>query len=139
MRHSIIASAPGRVCLAGEDIDWISGPAILGAIGLRIRVSVKSLSRNVDFVELTSGDPFNLKRRVLLRSIGQYEGHPLDCLQAAIRVLSKWGITPTPVRIDVDSDLPARVGLASSAAVAVASVAALSRFYELELSLSEIC
>jgi galactokinase len=41
MSREIIASAPGRVCFAGEDIDWISGPSILCAIDLKTNVLVK--------------------------------------------------------------------------------------------------
>jgi mevalonate kinase len=139
MHRTIKASAPGRVCFAGEDIDWISGPAILGAIGLRIEVTVANLPPDCDLIELESGTPFSVKRRISLKSLGCYQGHPLDYVEAAIKVLSAWGAQITPVRVSVSSSLPASVGLSSSAALAVASLAALAKLFRLNLSDIEVC
>lgn len=139
MYHSVTASAPGRVCFAGEDIDWISGPAILGAINLRLKVTVTSLPKDCDYILLKSDNPFNVQRRVPLLSVGQYKRHVMDYVEAAVKVLIKRGIKITPIEIGVSSNLPARAGLSSSAAVSIASISALAKFYGIPLSNHEIC
>ncbi|MFY9622602.1 MAG: hypothetical protein WAQ99_22485 [Pyrinomonadaceae bacterium] len=63
----------------------------------------------------------------------------MDYLQAAVNVIRKQGISITPIRIEVDSNLPPRAGLASSAAVTVAAVGALAQFYRLDLPVDRIC
>jgi galactokinase len=35
MSREIMATAPGRICLAGEDIDWTTGPSVLCAVDLK--------------------------------------------------------------------------------------------------------
>jgi len=138
MRNYAEASAPGRICIAGEDIDWISGPSILCAVNLRTRVSVQSKNSDVDIITFQTGEPFNFIENVLLEHIGAYSGGVLDYVHASLRVITKLGITPRPMTIKVESELPARAGLGSSAAVCVASLAALSEFYELNLSDEQI-
>lgn len=139
MYGSVTASAPGRVCFAGEDIDWISGPAILGAINLRLQVTVTPLPSHCDFILLKSGNPFYVERRVSLSKLGQYKKHVMDYVEAAVKVLINCGVKITPIQINVSSDLPPRSGLSSSAAVSVASISALAKFYELSLSDYEVC
>lgn len=139
MYKLVTASAPGRVCFAGEDIDWISGPAILGAVNLRLTVTVTHLPKDCDFILLTSGNPFYVQRRVSLSNIGQYKRHVMDYVEAAVKVLIDYGVKITPVHIKVSSDLPPRAGLSSSAAISVASINALSKFHELSLSNYDIC
>lgn len=139
MHRLVTASAPGRVCFAGEDIDWISGPAVLGAIDLRIRVTVEPLPLDAGLIVIKSSAPFNVERRLLPTNIGQYNGHPLDYVEAAIKVISEAGIIITPIKIAITSVLPAQAGLSSSGAISVASIAALAKFYGLELTDFEIC
>lgn len=139
MNTRITASAPGRVCFAGEDIDWISGPSILGAIDLRLAVTVLELPADNDFIVLTSSEPFNVERRIRLAEIQQYDGHIMDYVQAALKVVLDQGVKPVPLKISVSSSLPARAGLGSSAAVSIASIAALAEFYGLTVSPLEAC
>src|SRR5439155_11369212 len=87
LNRRVIASAPGRVCLAGEDIDWISGPAILCAINLRVSATVVALPAATDALILSSADPFFVERRVPLAEIGRYQHHPMDYVHAAVRTL----------------------------------------------------
>lgn len=133
------ASAPGRVCLAGEDIDWISGPAIVCAISLRVTVTVAELPQSYDHVLLRSSSPLNTQRSVSLADVGKYNQHPLDYVQAALQVVSRQGVNLRPLVIDVSSSLPAAAGLSSSAAVSLASVAALSDYFGLRMSTEDLC
>lgn len=139
MYSCVIASSPGRVCFAGEDIDWISGPSILCAIDLRVWVKVTPLPPNYDFIILKSGYPFDIEYLIPLTDIGNYKKHVMDYVHAAVKIIRDTGIIITPLKISVSSQLPARAGLSSSAAVSVATIAALSKFFNLKLSTYEIC
>lgn len=136
---NIIASSPGRVCFAGEDIDWISGPYILCAVDLRVNVKITPLPHNCDFILIESSDPFNVKYRIPIIEIGNYQEHILDYIRAALKIIKDSDVNLTPLKISVSSQLPARAGLSSSAAVSVATIAALSKFFGLELSTHKIC
>jgi len=51
-------SVPGRVCLAGENIDWISGPVLTAALdSLRTSVEVGSILGKQVLIHY--GHPFN--------------------------------------------------------------------------------
>lgn len=139
MPHSFTASAPGRVCFAGEDIDWISGPSVLCAINLRVTAEVMPLSQDLDFLLLRAKSPFYAEHRILLSELGCYKKHILDYVHGAIKVISDFGVRITPIQITIASQLPARAGLSSSAAVIVSTLAALNGFFNLALSEYEIC
>ncbi len=54
-----IASSPGRVCLAGESLDWIiGGPSVVGAIELRFDVGIGFAGE----FELATGEPLNMRQ-----------------------------------------------------------------------------
>ncbi len=135
---TVVASAPGRVCFAGEDIDWISGPSILCAINLRTNVKVSALAGSHYYLELKTKGSMNSVLSLPLNEIGQYMGHTLDYVNAAMKVLMDLGIQPIPLSIEITSNLPARAGLSSSAAVSVASLKALSAFFGLQLNEQQI-
>lgn len=135
---TVAASAPGRVCFAGEDIDWISGPSILCAINLRTSVRVTALASSHSQLELQTRGSMNGVLSLPLNGIGQYTGHTLDYVNAAMKVLMDMGVEPMPLSVEVTSNLPARAGLSSSAAVSVASLKALSVFLGLQLNEQQI-
>src|SRR5579862_3226495 len=91
MTRSATASAPGRICLAGEDLDWIVGPSVLAAVALRTTVTVTSPSPGPESGALTleSGPPFRVRRVIPLSEIANYDGHVLDYAQAAIATLTR--------------------------------------------------
>ena len=137
--NTAIASCPGRVCFAGEDIDWISGPSIVGAIDLRVKTTVTPLSQNAEFIVLRSGEPFNVEKRISLSNFGRYRKHVLDYVHAAVKVLIDKSGMFIPIQVDVESNLPASGGLSSSAAVSIATVTAVGRCFGISLCPSEIC
>lgn len=140
LRNFAEASAPGRVCIAGEDIDWLGkgGPSILCAVNLRTKATIRPKSIDDGIVTFKTGEPFNQGLDVPLGEIGKYTGSVLDYAHASLKVITDLGVTPKAMTLDISSDLPSRAGLSSSAAVSVASLAALAEFYELNLSDEEI-
>ena len=137
--HVTIASAPGRVCFAGEDIDWISGPSILCAINLRIQTTISMLPKNIGEIVLKSGAPLNIEYRVPLVKLGRYQNHIMDYAHAAVKLIQNIVTIIPPIEILIESKLPVSAGLSSSAAVSIATLAALNNFFGLGLSIFEIC
>ena len=73
MLSSVTVSCPGRVCLAGEYLDWLSGPSVLAAISLRLRIHLSWLPANSGCLVLESGLPLNITSRIPLSDVGAYE------------------------------------------------------------------
>lgn len=137
MTKESISSAPGRVCFAGEDIDWISGPSILCAINLRTEVKVK-LSKNNCFILTTQGS-LNSELKLASEEIGIYSHSVLDFTNAAIKIVKDLKIKLSPIEISITSTLPAKAGLGSSATVLVASISSISKYYGLNLDIDTVC
>lgn len=137
MSREIVATAPGRICLAGEDIDWTTGPSVLCAVDLKTTTFVTE-SKDSIFRLQTRGS-LNSELNLLKEQIGKYSHQALDYTNAAIKVISDLGADPSPVSIEITSNLPAKAGLSSSAAVSVASVAAIANFYGMNLDTNQIC
>ncbi len=136
------SSAPGRICLAGEDIDWISGPSILCAINQRTTVEVLSTSTvlNEDKIIFSSSGSIDFFHEVSLENIGVYEGHKSDYLNAALQVIIQhFAVDIESLHLKVQSNVPTSAGVSSSAAVLVATISALSSYYGLNISNREIC
>jgi mevalonate kinase len=136
MGKEVEATAPGRICLAGEDIDWITGPSILCAVGLKTKAFV---SDSESIFRLRTRGSLNSEIDLLREQIGTYSHHVLDYTNAAVKVISDLGIDPNPISVEITSNLPAKAGLSSSAAVSVASVAAIANFYGFDLETAGIC
>lgn len=140
MERSVTASAPGRICLAGEDLDWIVGPSVLAAIDLRVNVTVRAAADGAGELVLESGSPFGVRQVVPLKDTARYDGHVLDHTRAAVVTLARAaGFSVGALRVTIASSLPPAAGLSSSAAVIVATLGALSGYYGLALQTEEIC
>ena len=101
----IVVSVPGKVHLMGEHAVVYGKPALLAAINLRLSVSVEPSSLGLD-----------------IRST-----EPTDYVRYAVEFLAnEYKLAKMPYRITVQSDIPAGYHLGSSAAVAVAVVAAVT-------------
>lgn len=128
-----MASAPGKVILFGEHAVVSGVPALGSAIDLRVKVAVEDLPGRTE-VEVG-----NLK----------LEGFSVDLVTGQVKsaaavsaaryvsaVLKMFDAKDLLIRIE--SDIPPAAGLGSSAAIVVASLAALSGHLDLDLSRDEI-
>ncbi len=102
----VICSAPGKIYLFGEHAVVYGEPAIACAIELRTRVSIKSS----DIISISSD----------IGTTGlDFEVHPY--VSSAIKKLGQMNVS-----VDISSDLPVGSGLGSSAAVTIATLAAIN-------------
>jgi galactokinase len=113
------ASAPGRVNLIGEHIDYNGGPVFPLALKVRTTVAA-SVHDSWEFVS-------DLEPRVIRRDPAEPMRRAwTDYLVGVIRVLTRMNAAPPGARISVASTVPVGAGLSSSAALCVAAVKTLS-------------
>ena len=108
------ASAPGRVNLIGEHTDYNGGPVLPIPLPWRTTVAVSRASR---FSVVSELEPE-------IRPLGRagYTAY----IRGVIDALRDEGVHVPPARVAIASDVPAGAGLASSAALTVATAKALS-------------
>ncbi|HST17435.1 MAG TPA: galactokinase family protein [Gaiellaceae bacterium] len=138
MRPPLTAWAPGRINLIGEHTDYSGGLAMPAAIELGVRVTVESVADGVALRSALYGaaDPFAADG-----SGPRAEGW-VRYGQAVARELDALGRRPVGLVAAIESDLPAAVGLSSSAALEVGIALALCAVAELELeplALAQAC
>jgi len=118
----VVASAPGRVNLIGEHLDYNGGPVLPFAIQRRVWVAAGAAP---EFSLVSSAVGGEVVRRE--------EGPPrgggdwTDYVMGVVRDLEATGGAPAGALVAVVSDLQAGAGLSSSAALSVAAAAALAR------------
>ncbi len=77
-----LPAAPGRICLAGESLDWmIGGPSVAAAISLRTRASAH-LADTSQELTIRSGPPVDAGRTVPTAALSELAGDRLDYVQA---------------------------------------------------------
>jgi galactokinase len=119
---TVIASAPGRVNLIGEHVDYCGGPVLPIAIGRRTHVAIApsegKMSRAIS-IRREGVATFSLQAE---KPDGEWWDYLVGVLRAAA------GSTEVPDAIDVAvwSNLPENAGLSSSAALCVATAAAIT-------------
>jgi len=114
---AVIASAPGRVNLIGEHLDYNGGPVLPFAIDRRTWVAA---GPGTVFELVTAQPGLEPVRRPADPARGDWSDY-------VVGVARELGDPSHGARIAVTSDLPMGGGLSSSAALAVAAAAALSR------------
>ena len=128
----VVASAPGKVILAGEHFVVRGEPAIAMAISLRARAYAR-FRRDKDIV-IESED---LKvRSIPTKGIIKEELTPIVSL---VNKIIKMSDCNRGIELRIRSEIPPASGMGSSAAVAVACVAALNGLLNLNLGLDEVC
>lgn len=112
------ASAPGRVNLIGEHIDYNGGPVL--PLGLKVRTTVAAMpAEGWEFVSTLEDSVVRLDPADPMRQAWT------DYLVGVIRVLRYLKVAPTGARLAVASNVPIGAGLSSSAALCVAAVKCL--------------
>lgn len=113
----VTASAPGKVILFGEHAVVYGEPAIAGAIDLRIRVRAEKTASGLKIASETKDHRY---------------------VEKAVDVVFEHLGEATGLMIDISSDLPPASGLGSSAAVSVATIAAVANLLGHDLGKNEI-
>jgi galactokinase len=118
-RPRAAASAPGRVNLIGEHVDYNGGPVLPVAIARRTAVVVGA-GRGWEAVSQRDGvvDRFD--------PLGPMRGAWTDYLAGVIRALGRRGVLLSGASIAVSSNLAEGAGLSSSAALTVAAARAIA-------------
>jgi mevalonate kinase len=139
------ASAPAKVILFGEHFVVYGNPAILASINKRISVSACTIIDNEDKIAISSdigvagqynndGEEFNtLEGRV------EEAKAVLDPLYRAIKQVLLLRNKKTGIEIGISSKVPPGIGLGSSAASCVATVAAVDSLFQKKPSRQKIC
>lgn len=121
-----IASAPGKVILFGEHAVVYNEPAIAGAVEKRARVRITTGTGDFSFLK---SDTLNFEADLDTKK-GIYhikKGKP-GIIRYIMESLSK-AHDHSPINIELNMDIPIGSGLGSSAAVTVATLAALYNFH----------
>jgi galactokinase len=132
-----VVSAPGRVNLIGEHIDYHGLPVLPIAIGRRIRVAFRA--RTDGRIRAVSAREYGLREfewtpRLAPTTAGDWENYLRAAAEAVGR---KWG-AGAGVDAAVASDLPPAAGLASSSALMVAFTLGLLRANQRRASFEEL-
>jgi len=134
------ASAPGKVILFGEHFVVYDEPAVVMAVDLRVNVSVEEVQERGVFVEsqdLSVSGTF-IKDLFTPKIGGMNARTTLEPIHLAVKAVSKQRKLKGGLYVKVKSEIPVAAGLGSSAAVAVATVAAVAKVLEIDLSREEI-
>ena len=134
------ASAPGKMILFGEHSVVYRGPAVVLAIDRRAKVYARKRddtkiyidADNLGFSGYFNGDEYHAVRGKAWR------GRNLQALNVSTRKTLEYLGVEGGANLKVRSMIPIAVGLGSSAAICVATVAAVERLYEGGLKKEEI-
>jgi mevalonate kinase len=127
------ASAPAKIILFGEHFVVYDNPAILGAINKRIKVTVRSnntrkiiiksdLGLYASYTDISLREDFKIRSTKAQRIL-----YPL--YKAALDLLLEQDNKNLGIEMELVSDIPSGVGLGSSAASCVATVAAVTSLF----------
>jgi len=135
------ASAPAKVILLGEHFVVHGEPAIVLAIDRRATVTVETRSDSNIFIRSEEMDisGFFVNNQFFPQRGDVEAKKKLEPIYAVAReVIKKWSLEPTGVNIKIRSSIPIAAGLGSSAAVSVASAAALCSLFDSDGSKDDI-
>jgi mevalonate kinase len=134
------ASAPGKVIILGEHFVVYNEPAVVMAIDLRASVSVEEVEEpgvHIESVDLSFSGSF-VDGSFVPKLGGKEVKSILEPIYLASKALLGERDRESGLRIVVKSEIPVAAGLGSSAAVAVATVAAVAKVLEIDLTREEI-
>jgi mevalonate kinase len=124
----IIGTAPGKLILFGEHGSSRNKPAIVFAIKKRLKITLTKHEKTKKII---------LSSRELEIENTDYPDSRLDLVSKAIELfLQKMNCLEEKIALSIESDIPA--GFGSSAAVIVATLGVLDKYYQTNLSSLEI-
>jgi galactokinase len=133
---SFVVSAPGRVCLFGDHMDWNWGPVITYATE-EFRNYVYVRPRGDGWIHVRSHQPYNVEDRFKADGEINYGVGDLDYVRAVLNVLKERGFSLQGMDMDVKTTIPVGTGLSSSAALCVSTAYAVALFLGSELTALE--
>jgi mevalonate kinase len=137
------ASAPAKVILFGEHFVIYGNPAILASISKRISVSACTIIDNEDKIAIRSdigvAGQYNNDGEFNTLEGGVEAKAFLDPLYSAIKRVLLVRNKKTGIEIGISSKVPLGIGLGSSAALCVATVAAVDSLFQKKTSRQKIC
>lgn len=134
------ASAPAKVILFGEHFVVYGGQAILAAINRRITVDARTTNENKVAIGSDIGVSGEYSASAFTIIQGGIEAKAmLDPLHNAVRQVLSARNKKTGIEINVSSSVPPGIGLGSSAAACVATVAAVNSLFQKNSSRQKIC
>lgn len=117
----------------------ISGPSIVGAIDLWAKVVVRKSTKKEGSLTIRSNIISRAKRTVPFNELAVYDDKSFDNVQAAAKVFFDQGTDFEPIDINVSTGFPIKAGLSSSAAVSLATIEALNKYYRTNFSRLDVC
>jgi len=134
------ASAPAKVILFGEHFVVYGNPAILASIDRRITVDARATNENEVIIRSDIGISGEYGPSVFTIIQGGIEAKAtLDPLHSAIKQVLWARKKKTGIEISISSTVPPGIGLGSSAAACVATVAAVNSLFQKKPSKQKIC
>jgi mevalonate kinase len=134
------ASAPAKVILFGEHFVVYGNPAILASINRRITVDARTIEGNKAVIRSDIGVSGEYRPSAFTVIKGGIEAKAtLDPLYSAVRQVLSARNKKTGIEISVSSAVPPGIGLGSSAAACVATVAAVNSLFQRKPSRQKIC
>jgi len=147
---TVTASAPGKAILFGEHAVVYGKPAIAVAVDKRARVTINEGTTDniqVKIPELDVHGSINTDNGYIsqLTSFGEVEENPstfntgiMEYIKSALFQEELESSLDHGLDLEVDLEIPIGAGLGSSAAITVATLAAMARYQEQELSLENL-
>ncbi|MDA3849873.1 MAG: galactokinase [Spirochaetaceae bacterium] len=128
----IIASAPGKVNLMGEQSEFADGKLLSLAIDRRVMVALEQRSDN--YLKFYSADLNERKKSSLTNMKYKREDRWANYLKGVFFSLLQMGFEMKGVNITIAGNIPHSLGLAASTAMELALALALRKLFKLDIN-----
>lgn len=129
---SIVARAPGRICLLGDNADLLEKPAIAAAVTAYLTVEIEPRSDSeIRLVghDIGVSETFHVDDELTLDSPLKY----VKAVYARFKDRIRGGF-----ELSISSEIPVSAGLSSSTALSIATIRGLGQLANLDLSPKEV-